>query len=172
MRIIVLPWHFPSLGTRLFYSDENKLLRFPWTISRVIWLFSGLQIPVHTQTTGPQVHSRKEFHDHSGDVSSSRETVNWISTTGPLARLSTKCHILHLLFQFMSQGNTLLLHNRNQKSPYQDFWRSQVHVRRHRVRIRIVSQCVVCVHSVGLGCCLFGCLSYRFSWFHFIYLFV
>ncbi len=42
---------------------------------------------------------------------------------------------------------------RNQKSPYQDFLHSEVHVR--RLGIRIVSQSVVRVHSVDFGsCCL------------------
>ena len=66
--------------------------------------------------------------------------------------LSTKRHIHHLHFQFVSQDNAHVLPSRNQKSPYQGFWRSEVHVR--RLRIRIVSQRVVCVHSVGLGSCL------------------
>ena len=54
----------------------------------------------------------------------------------------------------MSQDNGQVLPSRNQKSPYQGFRRSEVHVR--RVRIRIVSHRVVCVHSVGLGSCLFA----------------
>ena len=63
---------------------------------------SAHQIPVRTQTTGPQAYSRKEFHDHSGEVLSSHDEANWISTTDPLARLSTKSQFLHLLFQFVS----------------------------------------------------------------------
>jgi hypothetical protein len=49
----------------------------------------------------------------------------------------------------MYQNNSVLLPIFNQKSPYQGFCRSEVHVR--RLRIRIDSQRVVCVHSVGLG---------------------
>ncbi len=79
--------------------------------------------------------------------------VNWVFTTGPLGRLSMKCHIHHLHLQFVSQDNAHLLPIRNHKSPYKDFLHSEVHVR--RLRIRIVSQSVVCVHSVDLGsCCL------------------
>jgi hypothetical protein len=52
----------------------------------------------------------------------------------------------------VSQDNAHLLPRHNQKSPYQGFWRSEVHVR--RLRIGIVSQRVVRVHSLGLGSCL------------------
>ena len=60
-----------------------------------------------------------------------------------------KCHIHHLLFQFVSQHNVRLLPSRNQEHPHQGFWCSEVHVR--RLRIRIVRQCVFCVHSVVRG---------------------
>ena len=41
---------------------------------------SDNHIPVRTLTTGLQPFSRKEFHVHSGEVLSSHEEVNWIST--------------------------------------------------------------------------------------------
>ena len=77
--------------------------------------------------------------------------MNWIPTD-PLARLPTKSHIHPRLLHIVCEGNAHLLPIRIQKTPYQGFWRSEVHVR--RLRIRIVSQGVTCVHSVGLGICL------------------
>ena len=65
-------------------------------------------IPVHTPPTNPQALSRKEFDDNWDEVddnwdevSSSRDVVNWISTTGYLARLPTNLHIVKLILQFM-----------------------------------------------------------------------
>ena len=52
----------------------------------------------------------------------------------------------------MSQDNVQELPIRNPDSPYQDFWRFEVHDR--CLRFRLDSQSLVCVHSVGL----------RFSW--------
>ena len=46
----------------------------------------------------------------------------------------------HLLFQFVSQGSEHVLPIRNQNSPYQGFWHSEVHFR--RLQIRIDSQSV------------------------------
>ena len=68
-------------------------------------------------------------------------------------RFTTNRHIPHFHLQFVSQDNTHLLPSLNQKSPYQGFWRSEVHFR--RLQIRVVSQREVCVHSDGLGSCLF-----------------
>ena len=106
------------------------------------------QIPVYTPTTVLQSFSRKEFHVHSEEVLSSHDTLNWISTSVTLSRFFTKCHIHHLFFQFVSKRNVLFLHNRTQKHLHEVFWRSELHVR--RLQIRIVSQCVVCVHSTTL----------------------
>ena len=91
------------------------------------------------------------FNDHPWEVLLILHVVNWIPTTVPLTRLSTKSHIHHLLFKLMAQDNHHLLPIRNQKSPYQGFWRSEVQV--CRLQITIVSQCVVCVlyfcHGLG-----------------------
>ena len=51
--------------------------------------------------------------------------------------------------KFVSEGTEHDLPSRIQNSPNQGFWRSEVHFR--RLRIRIDSQSVVCVHSVGFG---------------------
>ncbi len=67
--------------------------------------------------------------------------------------MTTKRHIPHLFLQFESQDNVLLLPIHNQKSPYQVFWCTKVNFR--RLRIRVVSQCVVCVYSDVLGSDLF-----------------
>ena len=85
----------------------------------------------------------------SWEVLLTHDGVNWTSTTDPLARLPTKNQILHLLLQFVSQDSDHDLPIHNQNSPYQGFWRSEVHFR--RLRISIDSQSVVCVHSVGFG---------------------
>ncbi len=96
----------------------------------------------HTDIKSKDFSSGNKTHTRCDDG-------NWISTTDPLGRLSTKRHTHHLIFQFVSQGNGQVLPSHNLKSPYQGFWRSEVHVR--RLRIRIVSQWMVCVHSVDLG---------------------
>jgi len=93
--------------------------------------------------------------DHSSSVKKkkvSRLFLFWCYKI--LSFEGVQSHIHHLFLQFVSQVNTHLLPSRNQKSPYRGFfWHSEVHVR--RLRIRIVSQSVVCVHSVDLGsCCL------------------
>ena len=98
------------------------------------------------------IFSRKEFHVHSGEVLSSHDVVKGISTSGTLTRFFRQSHIHHLLFQLVSQRNVRLLPRHTQKHPHQDFWRSEVHVR--RLRIRIVRQCVFCVHKTVLGRCL------------------
>ena len=129
---------------------------------------SGHQIPVLTPTTGLQPFSRKEFHVHSREVLLSHDVVNWISTSVTLARFFTNRHIHHLLFQFVSQRKILFVPSHTQKHLHQDFSLSEVHVR--RLRIKIVSQRVVCVHSDDLGTS--GVFLHRFSRFYCIYLFV
>ena len=113
---------------------------------------SAHQIPVRTPTTNLQSFSRKEFHVHSGEVLSSHDEANWISTSDTLARFFRKRHIHHLLFQFGSQRTVLFLPSRTQKHFHQGFWRSEVHVR--RLRIKMVSPRVIRVHSAGLCSCL------------------
>ena len=83
---------------------------------------SSHQIPVHTPITGLHPFSQKEFHVHSGEVLSSHDVVNWISTSVTLGRLFTKCHIYHLLFQFVSELFFLFLLSLNQEHlNYQGF---------------------------------------------------
>ena len=76
--------------------------------------------------------------------------VNWTPTTVYLVWSPTKHNILHLILQFVPQGNVQELPIRNQDSPYQGFCRSEVHVR--CLRFRPDSQSLLCVHSVGLRC--------------------
>ncbi len=76
-----------------------------------------------------------------------------------------------LLFrQFVSQDIFDELHIRNQNSSLQGVWWSEVHVR--CLRFRLDSQSVVCVHIVGNFLSCSGGFLDRFSWFHFINLFV
>ena len=82
---------------------------------------SDNHIPVRTLTTGLQPFSRKEFHVHSGEVLSSHDEANWISTSDTLARFFRKRHIHHLLFQFGSQRTVLFLPSRTQKHFHQGF---------------------------------------------------
>ena len=125
--------HFIQVLSRLPIRVSTESCQLPFDFPS-----SAHQIPVRTPTTGPQAFSRKEFNDHSWEVLLTHDVVNWTSTTGPLARLPTKHQILHPPLQFVPQGSAHVLPRRNQNSPYQGFWRSEVHVR--RLRIRIVSQ--------------------------------
>ena len=115
--------------------------------------YNAHEILVRTQTTGPQAYSRKEFKDQTWEVLSTHEAVNWIPTPGPLARISTKCHIHPLLLPIVSQCNAHWPPSRIQKTPNQGFWRSEVNVL--RLRIRFVRQDLACGHCGGFGSCLF-----------------
>ena len=86
------------------------------------FLSSAAQNPVHVPPSSLQVYSRKEFNDQLWEVFSTHEMVNWIPTQVPFQgypRSVTDIH--HLLFQFVSQGNVLVLPTRNRKSPKQGF---------------------------------------------------
>ena len=115
--------------------------------------FSSPQIPDHIPPTSYQVLSRKGFDDNWEEFSSVIDVVNWTPSTGYLPRLPTKHTVLHLTFQFVSQGNVQELPIHNQDSPYPDFWWFEFHV--VCLRFRLDSQSLVDVHSVDLG----------FSWF-------
>ena len=88
-------------------------------------LSSSLHFPVRTSPASPQASSRKEFDVNWEGVSTTHDGVNWTPSTGSLARLL------------------------NQALPHPGFSRSEFHVL--CLRIRLDSQSVVCVHSVGLG---------------------
>ena len=96
-------------------------------------VFSRLTTPFSTET-------RQMSFDFS---SSAHQIPVRTQTTSPQA-YSRKEFDDHL-WEVLSSHDEV---NWNHKSPYQGFWYSEVHVR--RLRIRIVSDCVVCVHSVDL----------------------
>ena len=116
---------------------------------RCVFPFMNSRFPLTSKIKFPtiRVMSRSQC---SGEVLSSHDVVNWISTSDTVVRLFTKDHRdIHLLFfQFVSQHIVRFFPIRNQKQLYQAFWHTEVHVR--RLRIKIVGQRVVCVHSVGL----------------------
>ena len=96
---------------------------------------------------------------------------DWIPP-GLLPRLSTslRCHNHPLLPHIMSQVSTHSCPIHNQSRPYQDILHTEVHV--CHLQIRIVSQGVVCVHSVYLGptlACFLGLFVPSSSRFHSIY---
>jgi hypothetical protein len=129
----------------------------------------SLQFPVRTPPTSLQVLSRKEFDVNWEEVSTVHDWVNWRSSTGSLPRLLTKDNILHLFLQIVSQDSTQELIYRNQNLPYLGLSRSAFHVRRRR--IWLPGQSVVCVRTWKFLVCS-GDFLERFSWSHFIYLFV
>jgi hypothetical protein len=97
------------------FSTEPRQMPFEF-------LFSTHQNPVHIPPSSLQVYSRKEFDDQLWEVFWTHEMVNWIPTQVPFQGYPRSVTVIHhLLFQFVSQGNVLVLPTRNRKSPNQGF---------------------------------------------------
>jgi hypothetical protein len=93
---------------------------------------------------------------HSFENLPAHEEVNGIQPA-PFPRLPMTHNIHPFLPQTVPQDLTHLPPSRIQKTPYQGFWRSEVHVL--CLRIRLVRQDLACVYSDGFGSCfLFGCV--------------
>ena len=75
---------------RLVIRFSTELRQIPFD-----FLSSDHQNPVRIPPSRPQANSRKEFNDHLPlwEVFSTYDVVNWIPTTVPLSRVTTKCHI-------------------------------------------------------------------------------
>ena len=150
-----------SISSRCIFS--SFITRTPFTSSPTSFCF--IRYNKHTSSiinnnTGIQTFSWKEFHVHSGEVLSSHDPANWISTSDTLPRFFTNRHVHHLLFQFVSQHNVLFLPNRTQKHLHQDFWRSEVHVRRLGILELLVIVWFVSIVLVLVVTCWFGCFSW------------
>ena len=80
--------------------------------------------------------------------------------------LPTRIFTAHYLPQTVSQDLTHLPPRHIQKTPYQGFWNSEVHVLR-RLRIRIVRQDLACVYSDDFGSCflIWVCFFNDYRWF-------
>jgi hypothetical protein len=110
---------------------------------------------------------------HSFENLPAHEEVNGIQTT-PVPRLPMTCNIHPFLPRTVSQDLTHLPPRRIQKTPFQGFWRSEIHVL--RLRIRLFRQDLACVYGDGFGSCflIWVCFfnDYRWSTIHICRLFL
>ena len=136
---------FQTSAFKVDYAGFHQILS---NVLRLFFLFSS-DTSSHP-TYKPTGFIAKGVDDNWEEVSSAHDVVNWTPTTVYLVWSPTKHNILHLILQFVPQGNVQELPIRNQDSPYQGFWQSEVHVR--CLRSRLDSQSLVCVHSVGFRC--------------------
>jgi hypothetical protein len=110
-----------------------------------------LSVSLSTQSQAPD----DPFHAQDSSCAPRDSLYNSPSISQALQMLPTRIFTAPFLPQTVSQDLTDLTHlppSRIQKTPYQGFWRSEVHFLR-RLRIRFVRQDLACVYSDGFGCC-------------------